>query len=53
MGKSSKRKKNRVPKITEAEYAAYLSALKAGEAPRMDGAVETATAPSAPRRNEE
>jgi hypothetical protein len=31
MGKSSKRKKNRVPKITEAEYAAYLSALKVEE----------------------
>ena len=28
MGKSSKNKKNKVPKITEAEYAAYVSALK-------------------------
>lgn len=28
MGKSSKNKKNKVPKITEEEYAAYLSTLK-------------------------
>ena len=28
MGKSSKRKKNKVPKITEEEYANYLSKLK-------------------------
>ena len=29
MSKSSKNKKNKVPKITEEEYANYLSALKA------------------------
>ena len=34
MSQSSKRKKNKVPKITEAEYAAYLSALKAGDPPQ-------------------
>lgn len=28
MGKSSKSKKNKVPKITEEEYANYLSKLK-------------------------
>ena len=28
MSKSSKNKKNKVPKITEEEYANYLSALK-------------------------
>lgn len=31
MGKPSKIKKNKVPKITEAEYAAYLTTLKASE----------------------
>ena len=30
MGKSSKTKKNKVPKITEEEYAKYVSALKEG-----------------------
>ena len=33
MGKSSKTKKNKVPKITEEEYANYLSSLKAAESP--------------------
>ena len=28
MSKSSKGKKNKVPKLTEAEYAAYISSLK-------------------------
>lgn len=28
MGKSSKNKKNKVPKITEEEYVRYLSSLK-------------------------
>ena len=28
MSKNSKRKKNKVPKITEEEYAAYVSSLK-------------------------
>jgi len=28
MSKSSKSQKNKVPKITEAEYAAYVTALK-------------------------
>ena len=28
MSKSSKSKKNKVPKLTEAEYAAYISSLK-------------------------
>lgn len=31
MSRSSKNKKNKVPKITEEEYAAYLSTLKAPE----------------------
>ena len=38
MGKSSKRKKNKVQKITEAEYAAYVNGLKSAtqtETPRM------------------
>lgn len=30
MSKSSKNKKTKVPKITEEEYMAYLSALRAG-----------------------
>ncbi len=32
MGKSSKNKKSKVPKLTEAEFAAYVAALKEGEA---------------------
>lgn len=32
MSKSSKTKKSKVPKITEEEYAAYVSSLKAPEA---------------------
>lgn len=28
MSKSSKGKKNKVPKLTEAEYASYISSLK-------------------------
>lgn len=33
MSKSSKGKKNKVPKLTEAEYAEYITSLKAtGEA---------------------
>ncbi len=31
MGKSTKCKKSKVPKLTEAEYAAYISSLKTGE----------------------
>lgn len=31
MSKASKNKNGKVPKITEAEYAAYLSSLKATE----------------------
>ncbi len=33
MSKSSKRKKSKVPKLTEAEYAAYVSSLKSSEEP--------------------
>ncbi|MBQ8657983.1 MAG: hypothetical protein IJ506_02510 [Clostridia bacterium] len=33
MGKSVKEKKNKVPKITEAEYEEYISSLK-GEPPQ-------------------
>jgi hypothetical protein len=32
MSKTSKHKKNKVPKITEEEYAAYVSALKSSTA---------------------
>ncbi len=31
MNKSLKDKKSKVPKLTEAEYAAYISSLKSGE----------------------
>lgn len=31
MGKGNKNKKDKVPKITEEEYTAYLTALKVGE----------------------
>lgn len=31
MSKASKKKNGKVPKITEAEYAAYVSALKSAE----------------------
>ncbi len=31
MNKSSNGKKSKVPKLTEAEYAAYISSLKSGE----------------------
>ncbi len=30
MGKSAKHKKSKVPKLTEAEYAEYISLLKSG-----------------------
>ena len=30
MGKLSKRKKTKIPKLTEAQYAAYVSSLKEG-----------------------
>ena len=33
MSKSSKNKKNKVPKLTEAEYTAYLSSLKEEKPP--------------------
>ena len=39
MSKASKHKNGKVPKITEAEYAAYVSALKSAEEsgpPRVD-----------------
>lgn len=39
MSKASKNKNGKVPKITEAEYAAYVSALKSAEEsgpPRLD-----------------
>ncbi|MBO5240836.1 MAG: hypothetical protein J6B56_05415 [Clostridia bacterium] len=39
MSKASKNKNGKVPKITEAEYAAYVSALKSTEeeqTPRVD-----------------
>ena len=35
MSKSSKNKKNKVPKITEEEYVKYLSLLKEGEKMRV------------------
>ncbi len=31
MTKSAKHKKSKVPRLTEAEYAEYISALKSGE----------------------
>ena len=31
MGRGSKKKKAKIPKLTEAQYAAYLSSLKEGE----------------------
>ncbi len=42
MNKSSIGKKTKVHKLTEAEYAAYISSLKSGEeAPAAPSAVET------------
>lgn len=49
MSKSSKQKKNKVPKITEEEYAAYVTALKGGETvqePKQSGFI---TAPTQPK----
>ncbi len=39
MSKSSKSKKAKVPKLTEAEYAAYISALKGEEISVAGGAL--------------
>ncbi len=36
MGKPIKIKKNKVPKITEEEYAAYLTFLKGEEQPKTE-----------------
>lgn len=52
MSKASKNKNGKVPKITEAEYAAYLSSLKAVESdepPRVD---KTCIPPVTERKNE-
>lgn len=50
MSKSSKQKKNKVPKITEEEYAAYVTALKGGQEtvqePKQSGFI---TAPTQPK----
>ena len=43
MSKSSKRKKNKVQKITEEEYVAYLSALKS--TPQVETNKQTESAP--------
>ena len=37
MGKPIKNKKNKVPKITEEQYAAYLTFLKGEEQPKSEG----------------
>ncbi len=49
MSKSSKCKKSKVPKLTEAEYAAYISSLKTEEEapstlPRVALSTETGNA---------
>ncbi len=41
MSKPTKSKKNKVPKITEAEYAAYLSSLTAGVNARVNADMGT------------
>lgn len=40
MGKASRNKKGKVPKITEEEYAAYVSALKSAPAERNASVTE-------------
>lgn len=44
MSKSSKGKKNKVPKLTEAEYASYISSLKTPDEtqpkPQADGKID-------------
>ena len=37
MGKLSKRKKTKIPKLTEAQYAAYVSSLKEGAVAQSSG----------------
>lgn len=44
MSKANKNKKNKVPKINEEEYAAYIAHLKEG--------VETPTQPAKERENQ-
>lgn len=51
MSKPSKNKSNKVPKITEAEYAEYISALKTiGEPPQTTSQQVEEGAP--PHKNE-
>ncbi len=47
MNKSSNGKKSKVPKLTEAEYAAYISSLKDGE--EGSPAPQSAVAKAEPR----
>ncbi len=39
MRKSEKHKKSKVPKLTEAEYAAYISSLKSSEEEPLEAPV--------------
>ena len=51
MSKHVKTKKDKVPKISEAEYAAYLSSLKT-ENPSTDKKTAEITPMECPKRNE-
>ena len=52
MGKLSKNGKNKVPKITEAEYAAYVAALKEDVKTANDGGRYALTEETAPKEQE-
>ncbi len=47
MNKSSNGKKAKVPKLTEAEYAAYIASLKSGEEGALKGAAAVLNAENA------
>jgi hypothetical protein len=53
MRKLSKNEKNKVPKISEAEYAAYVAALKNGEIPKKQGGMYEFTRKTPPLEKKE
>lgn len=53
MGKLSKNGKNKVPKITEAEYAAYVAALKEEVKTANDGGRYALTGKTVSKEQEE
>ena len=52
MSKASKHKNGKVPKITEAEYAAYVLSLKSAEESEPPRTEQTLTPPRAEQKSE-